>query len=260
MKRKIIILFLFLVCPFVVNASSNTSVNDEEYKLISSNEKYFKTTNVIRNYNTNIFSNEIKENDIILAYTEEITKEEYEQAEDYEEIQPYGSSNIVETNYKKLTVSILENGSAYRYKAVLNWKKLPSVRSSDIITIGFYQSVKAISVNYQTDYCLTTGTCSTLKSFVKKNTSKGAGAVFQLPSASNVNSIKNTLTLDIAKNVSDAKVIEQLAVADYAHATKKISLTDANNYTIDTSGLTHQGTSSYFDTTPSVSTSIKCNW
>lgn len=259
MKRKIIILFLFLVCPFVVNASSNESVVDEEYKLISSNEKYFKTTNVIKKSNTNILSNEINENDIILSYTTEITEEEYDNAEE-ESIQPYGSSNYVQTDYKKLTISILESGSAYKYKAVLNWRKTPAVRSSDIIAIGFYQSVKAISVNYQTDYCLTTGACSTIKSFVVKNTSKGAGAVFQLPTATNISSLKNTLTLDIAKNVSDATVIEQLAVADYAHAVKKISSTNANNYIIDTTGITHQGTASYFDTISSVSTSIKCNW
>ena len=258
MKRKMLVLILFLICPFIANASNNESLNEEEYKLISSNEKYFKTTNVISNVST--FNNEINDNKIILSYTTEITKEEYNSVENKDEIQPYGSSNIVETNYKKLTVSILENGSAYRYRAVLNWKNIPSVRSSDIITIGFYQSVKAVNVNYQTDYCLTTGVCSTLKDFVRKNTSTGAGAVFQLPSASNVSSIKNTLTLDIAKNVSDATIIEQLAVADYAHAIKKISSTDANKYTIGISGLTHQCTSSYFDTTPSVSTSIKCNW
>lgn len=259
MKKKILLLlFLFLLMPFLVDASSN--VDEEEYKLVSTNEKYFKTTNVIRKTNTNILNSNLNENDIILSYTTEIAKEEYENVNDNEEIQPYGSSNYVQTEYKKLTVSILESGSAYKYTAVLNWRKMPVVRSSDIIAIGFYQSVKAVSIKFQTDYCLTTGSCSTLYGFIQKNTSTGAGAVFQLPTSSNVKSIKNTLTVQVSKNVSDATVIEQLAVADYAHATKKISLEEANKYSINISGLNHIGTSSYFDTTPSVSTSLKCNW
>lgn len=259
MKKKILILFLFLSMPFMVNAS-NTDFVEEEYNLVSTNEKYYKTTNVIRKSNANILNSELNENDIILSYTTEISKEEYDNVNDNEEIQPYGSSNYVQTEYKKLTVSILEGGTSYKYTAVLNWRKMPAVRSHDIITIGFYQSVKASSIKYQTDYCLSNGSCSVNSEYTGKITSTGAGAVFQLPTSSDVKSIKNTLTVLVSKNVSDATIIEQLAVADYAHATKKISLTDANKYSINISGLNHIGTSSYFDTTPSVSTSLKCNW
>lgn len=258
MKRKLLALFLFLSFPFFVNAET-TEVEEEGYNLVSTNEKYFKTTNVIKKSNTNLFSNEINENDIILSYTTEITEEEYENASDNEEIQTYSSSNYVQTEYKKLTVSILENGVQYMYKAVLDWRKMPVVRSHDIIAIGFYNSVRASSISYKTDYCLTNGSCSTIQGYTGKNTSTGAGAVFQMPTSSNIKSIKNTLTVYIVKDVNST-IIEQMAVADYAHATKTISDTNANKYTINTVGITHQGTSSYFDNMSYVSTKINCNW
>lgn len=258
MKRKIFALFLFLSFPFFVNAE--TIENDEEgYNLVSINEKYYKTTNVIKKSNINLFSNEINENDIILSYTTEITEEEYENVNDKEEMQTYSSSNYVQTEYKKLTVSILENGAAYMYKAVLDWRKMPAVRSHDIIAIGFYNSVRASSINYQTYYCLTNGSCSTIQGYTGKTTSTGAGAVFQLPTSSDVKSIQNTLKVYVVKDVNST-IIEQMAVADYAHATKTISDTNANNYTINTVGISHQGTSSYFDNMAYVSTKINCNW
>lgn len=261
MKRilSIFALFLFLAIPLMADAKTNDYVDNEGYKLVSTNEKYFKTTNVIKKSNIEMFNNSLNENDIILSYTTEVSKEEYDNFSDKEEMQTYGSSNVVQTEYKKLTVSILENGSRYKYTAVLDWKKMPAVRSYDIIAIGFYQSVKVTNMQNETYYCLTNGNCTSETSNKPKITSVGAGTVFKLPSSTSVKSLKNTLTLYIDKNVNTT-IIEQMAVADYSHAKKTISLANAQNYSVDLAGITLNGITSYYDTTPSVTTNINCNW
>lgn len=255
MKRKLFCLFLFLSFPFIVNAKTDEYIDEEGYKLVSSNEKYYKTINTISDLST--YSNE---DNIILSYTVEISKEEYEQASNHEEMSTYGSSNVVQTEYKKLTVSILENGTRYKYTAVLDWKKMPAVRSYDIIGIGYYQSVKAINYTYETYYCLNNGSCSRDTANSPTISSTGVGTVFKLPSSTSLKTLKNSLTVYVDKNVNDATIIEQKAVADYSHATKSISLSNANNYSINTNGIILKGISSYYDNMPIVSTTISCNW
>lgn len=49
-------------------------------------------------------------------------------------------SGYTETNYKKMTTTILKNGTKYKYQVLLNWKLLPATRSYDIIGIGHYKS------------------------------------------------------------------------------------------------------------------------
>lgn len=257
---KIVVFCLFLSFPIIVSANNEEFNDDYDYNLLSSNTKYYKTITIIDNSNINLASNILNDN-IIMSYTEEITEKEYENVNEEDEIQIQSSSNTVQTEYKKLTVSILENGTKYMYTAVLDWKKMPAVRSYDIIAIGYYQSVKTTSLSYQTDYCLNNGSCYKNNVYNSKITASGSGATFKLPESKDLKSLKNTLKLYMDKNVNDATIIEQNAVADYAHAVKTVSSALAQEYSINLSGiaLTSNNISSYDDMS-NVSTKLSCSW
>lgn len=254
MKHKIFLILILFVPICIVNASE---VQESE-TIISENIRYFKTTTF---YTSNDYSKQtFKENNSFFTETIEITEEEYYKKESNNPI-VINSYNIIETTYKKLKVSISEDGDNYKYKAELEWKNMPKIRSYDNIGIGFYKSVKALSINFNTYYCLNDGNCYTSSSYYAKNSDGGVGATFKLPTSTEVKSIKSTLTANIVKNVQDATIIEQVATAEYVHAQKSISSTLARNYIIGITGidLTSEN-SSYYDNMGIVTTKITCNW
>lgn len=259
MKR---VLYLLLLLPFSiisVKALSQENANivdDKDYEVVAETIKYYKTTtvhNTLTEYST--FSTSAT---VPLSETIEVTKEEYE---NYEEsnISPRGNGYI-ETNYKKMTTRILANGTAYRYEVVLDWKNMPATRSYDIIGVGYYASVKAAAISYQTDYCLSNGSCYNSTAHYQKNTSIGSGAVFKLPDNSNLSSLRSTLVTYMNKNTSST-IISQIAVGDYAHAQKSLTSTLAKDYTIGTIGigLTNSNVG-YYDAMSEAEASISCNW
>lgn len=226
MKKKIIILLLTL--SFIIPNSANAlSINEEtqvDTNIVSQTVKYYKTVS----RNNNILLSTSTDNNID-SYTVEISKEEYETANSSIQF----NSAYVETTYKKLTSTILQNGSKYRYKAELNWKKFPSTRSYDIIGIGFYPSVKLSSTIYFNQYyCISGGNCYTLSKYTPQTFSSGIGASFKVPEG-NLTTLKQTLYFDVEKS-SSATIIKQIAAADYSHATKTVSETNAKKYTVDT--------------------------
>lgn len=257
--KKLLVVISIMFFPVLVNAKIDDNslyTDDEGYKIVSTNEKYFKTIYVYNNYLSynNLFS------DNFLVNTIEVSKEEYDSYnEDNSNV--FGSSNTIQTEYKKLTVSILENGSKYKYIATLDWKKMPSTRSYDILGIGFNKSVKATTIQYETYYCYNNGSCKTEKTYYINSSDSGVGVSFPLPISNEINLLKSTLTLVIDKNISGATVTEQVAVADYSHATKSISEALSRKYIIDKSGIILQSdNSSYYDEIPEVTAKIKCNW
>lgn len=245
MKKKIFILLLiFYLFPTIAKAM------ELDYTLVSQSEKYFKTT--IINNDANLYSSESN------LHTVEITKEEYD---NYNENTLMPKGNIVQTEYKKMTVQILENGTKYKYIAILEWKNMPKVRSFDTLAIGFYQSVKATQLTFNTYYCINNSTCYTQYNYYSKNSSTGVGATFELPTSTSVKTLKHTLTVTVDKNVTDATIIEQKATADYSHATKVVTLSQAQDYNINTTGIHFQNNiSSYYDDISFASTTIECNW
>lgn len=143
----------------------------------------------------------------------------------------------VETTAKKITTRIISsNNGKYRYKVDVEWKKMPSIRSYDIIGIGIDTNVIiSTGVYFQKNYCLTSGACNSSTVAALKSTRTGGAASFSLPKDS-LKSLNAYLYFDISKNTSSA--ITQLnAYGDYAHATKQISENNAQNYSITRSGI-----------------------
>ena len=229
MKKIAFVFFAFVVMlPILVNAEENEEV-------ISETTKYYKTIT----FNNSVCAVSGVCNDSI---TVEVSKEEYDNY-----VEPETRDTTVETTYKRLNSSITQAGSYYKYRALLTWKNMPSKRSYDIIGIGFYQSVKILGNNlsFHQDYCISGGSCQTTYLNYPQVFVSGAGTSFLLPSGT-LTSLSEELYFYVEKNTT-ATIIEQLCAADYAHATKTISLTNSKKYTVSGTGVVHNGNSSYYD-------------
>ena len=215
---------------------------NNDFKIVSEKVKYYKT--IIYKENNLYYSLNNTNSDTI-----EVSQQEYDNASLQSKISRSNYSDIVETNYKKMTTTISSNGSYYRYKVVLNWKNIPSTRSYDIIGIGFLGSVKVkSSLNFTQEYCTSVSNCTTSNTNYPQVFSSGAGTTFKLPSGT-LTSLKQTLYFDVEKNTTNT-IVMQDAYGDYAHATSSISLTNAKKYTMLPSvGISlNSNVSSYYDT------------
>lgn len=99
--------------------------------------------------------------------------------------------DIISTEYKKLTTNIIKNGSTYRVKNDLTWKKMPSTRSNDLFGIRINHSIaepKSGSQYAKTTYkmkdacTLQTTTYNTVHSSNWNRAETGYGVAFKIPS------------------------------------------------------------------------------
>ena len=188
---------------------------DASADLVSKNTKYYKTVY------TDLLGN---------PYNVEITKDEYEN-------QPNVNTRAtVNTEYKQMTSILSQNGSKFRYKVSVSWKKTPSTKSFDIIGVGFDDNVYIDSSVYFNFYwCTSSGNCTTDASYYnKKNTSTGGAAVFDYPD--NAVSLSATLYYDVSKNTSNT-ITSLRMCGDYSHATSNVSVGSVSNYDIADNGI-----------------------
>lgn len=235
---KKIFLLIFILLPTTVFAS--------DFQELESTTKYYKTVSFLGDLN--LFAYEKN----VLYKTYEISRDEYNSMEignNYDSL----SNGYIETNYKKLTTSILSNGNYYRYKTILEWKTMPKIRSYDVIGIGFYASVKVKTpIYFNQYYCITAGSCINNSEHIFKKFDTGVGCIFKLPSYE-LDSLKQTLYFDVDKNTSST-IVSQKAFGDYSHAVKIISLTNAQKFNVNSTGIQFDtAITSYYD---AISTSI----
>ena len=241
MKRGFLLAIVIATIMFVFSTSVKADAVADNY---SESTKYLKT---VTHYSNNIlFSNGIQPAaDYSVTY--EVSEEEYNNAGD-EAIITRDVYGVSETTYKRMTVSIAPNGSYYRYKNVLVWKTTPSVRSYDIIGIGFYSNLKLhSSFNFLQEYCYSGGSCTSTTTNYPQIFTAGAGTTFALPTGT-INSLKETIWFDLEKKTT-ATLISQDAYGDYSHATSTISLNNAKKYTVVGSAgiVLDSSISSYYD-------------
>lgn len=231
--KKIIFTLIVLFANLLVCYANNI---DNKEIVLSTNTKYYKTVTI---------------GDINNTY--EITKEEYDSYNPNSSLR-----EPVETEYKKLTTTIISGVGAYKYKAKLVWKKMPSTRSYDIIGIGFINNVEQNGgITFKQEYCYSSGNCNTSTS--KNNTytgNNGVGVSFKLPTGS-LTSLSQELYFYVSKKNPSSTITNQRIVGDYSHATSSISSTNAKKYTVNnTSGIALDSSiSSYYDAiNPSITT------
>ena len=252
-KYCIFLLTLLLLFAFPITTKAETIIKaDDEYvdpfegmELLSQTTKYYK---VLYYYDTN--GKEVNNKSKIIKTEEfEITEEEYNKSE---VIENYTKGiGTVETNYKRMISSIGKVGSNYRYVNSLSWKKMPAVRSYDIIGIGFLSTVEPASTpNFNITYTYTGGGSGTYAFKVFNTFNKGVSCTFEMPTSTNVNSINMQFWVDVKKKNSGATLSYQAAYADYAHATSSVSLIHALNHTVNQSaGIVHDSSvAGYYDT------------
>lgn len=243
MKKILLIILLVIFIPIV---KADSLIDEEDLVIVSEETKYYKTTYFKQTYD--IMLNSMYEN----SKTVEISQEEFE-----------SSNNIipnlvgVETIYNKLTSQIIQNGSYYRYKAILTWKNIPKTRSYDIIGIGYNSNVKIIgSPVFQMNYCLD-GYCKTTSSHSPQTFSNGVGTSFLLPSG-NLTSLSSTFYFNVTKKVDS--VTSQFAAADYSHASSNISKDKSRNYSVGGSGIVLNGIGNYYDSMNTATAYWSGNW
>lgn len=240
MLKKIFI----LIGAFLLISNIDAEVVND-FNVMASKTKFYKT--IV--YNNEVMLNNINNSNSI---TTEISEDEYNNANDF-----YEKNNFVETNYKKLTSSIIKSGKNYSFKAELIWKNIPKIRSYDIIGIGFGNSIRidSDSIVFNQNYCFNNGSCYNNTSNYSKIFSNGAGTSFLIPTG-DIKSLKQTFYFDVVKNTSS--VINLLkASADYSHATTAISLTNSKKYTVNLNGIKLNDTiKSYYDEINAATTTL----
>lgn len=248
-----LILLFILMCPFLVSAQE-----DEELVVVAQAVKYYKTTTVLS-------SSEVMRNAGLgetSSFTEEITEEEFNNAEQDPTVGPRISyDQTIETNYKRLTSEIIKNNTIYRYQATLFWKTIPSTRSYDIIGIGHYADVgESGGVVFIQDYCYGSSDCYDSTMYYSKTGANGSGATFNLPTGS-VTYLEQTLYFDVEKVDSSDTIYYQEAAADYSHATRTISYANAKKFSLNLGGLVlNSSIESYYDTTPTATAVWEGTW
>lgn len=238
-KIGILLLISLFLIPNVVRAEVEEEIIDpfEGFEIVSQETKYYK---VITYYDNASYEPGSILSGMDSAHSEsfEITEEEYLNAPtDDSELYIVRGSTTIETTYKRMTCSIVKNGNNYRYINILNWKKMPAVRSNDIIGIGFLPSVEPASTpQFSISYTYSGGGSGSYALKVVNTFVRGVSCVFGLPISSNVNSINMQFWVDVKKVNTGATITYQSAYADYSHATTTTSLLVANtNHTVNQS-------------------------
>ena len=245
MSKKILLTILgsILIIPTLVCA--------KEYPVNTNLELLAQTTKYIRT-ETRLNTIPIGGIDIPRTQSSEVTEEEYNSA--VGGISTRGDG-MVETTYKKMVTSIYQNGQYYRYDNTLTWKNMPSVRSFDIIGIGKNPNVTFGDGPYFSQrYCTSSTNCYVSYTHTHKTGSTGAGATCQLMTGS-LYSLKINILYDVTKN-TNLTLYGLEAYGDYSHATTTVTNSQAQHYSVNSSGinLTSEIYSYYDDISPAVAT------
>ena len=257
MKAKYWLLIVFvLLLPLTVNASeteesiyytnnNGISMSEREYNnLLNLGFKDFEIANMdIKTFNENkdyddafleveahrYYRTEYSAIDGSVISNVEISKQEFDNAK----LNCRGDGHSM-TSYKDLTSTIIYvNSNAKRYRASLTWLNIPSVRSYDIIGIGFSDgniNVASSVPSLSSTYCTSANNCTTVNSgYAYKNTISGSGASFPLPSGIII-SLYTTFYYNIAKNSGVGTITYLRMAADYAHATSTVTLNQSKQY------------------------------
>lgn len=241
-KICLYVLICFLLIPSIVFAEDN--------ELVSRNVKYYKTT-YENDSNVALLSSDKN-------FTIEISEDEYNSIDASVDLM---SSNTYQTDYKKMTASIYSSGNNYKYQVNLEWKNIPKVRSNDIIGIGYSSEFVNIvdGISFFQNFCTSDG-CKTSIKHELINSSAGKSAVFSLPT-STLTYLSQELSFKVAKK-SSSVINTQKISADYSHATKSISMTNAKKHKVnyDNGIVLSKGISSYYDSIPVTKTIWTGSW
>lgn len=255
--KKILVFSILLISCFgfttFVNAETISEDIEQTNDVVAENTKYYRL--IINKNNSDLMQLAgFGENSSILV---EITEEEFLNSSAADE--PYSTS--IENSTLKLTSRISKySNNTYKYEAIVEWKTIPSMRSYDIIGVGYYASVKQWgTVNLRQEYCTTDDYCGETQGYYTYTGANGSAAMFYLPSGS-LKSLKQSMYAIVEKNTTST-IVEQLCKASYAHATKSVTYSQAKDFRIDAGGIILGDSIFYsYGTTANVNTTWTGTW
>lgn len=204
----------------VLTQSEFDSLKDNE--IVDSGTKYSKETFIRGEY----------------VSTEEISKEEYDAAEDVTACTPF-VSDYVETGYKKLSASVAKAGSSNKYSLVgaLTWKKVPAYRSYDVFAYRLnhfnYSGFSGGQMYFKGKNAYNIAYYTTSEGY--KALSNGAGVSMNLKDDSDITGYELTIVTNLTFNTSS--YASAAAYVSYQHAQANLSRADSMNYTLSVGGL-----------------------
>lgn len=210
--------------------------------VVARTTKYYKTL-VMPEKSSSALS--MNSNFNLKSITYEISENEYNSADS--QVSVYGNSNgYTETNYKKMTSSIIKTGNVYRYKNDLTWKKIPSTRSYDIIGIGIDSTVSGISSSkyFKMIYDIENTSNLSCKRYSSTSgrwelNSSGYAVTFKLPEDTDtlkLYTLSSHMYFDVQK-LTSVTIKTLNAYGDYKHAQRKVDSTVGGQISIGTSGI-----------------------
>lgn len=252
--KKVLLLAIFMLCTCSTRVlafeNNNFNITEEEY-LNLANLGF--TDNEIRNMDLEEF--ELNKNLIGKVVSETVTYDCVNKLNLSSSL--YGATQL--TEYKKMTTTIVSLGNNYRYKVTLEWQKIPSTRSYDIIAIGFDKNVKfSSSLTFKQNYCYSQNNCNSLSKYNLYSSSSGIGASFKLPS-DKIISLSSYLYFDVQKN-TNSTITTLNAYGDYSHATKVITENNAKRYTINRAIILNNAVLNYYDSIATAQAVWNGNW
>lgn len=256
----IVIAMLFMIAFMNVNADESvfyTNLNgvemtQSEYNHIVALLSDKKATSITQSEFDEFLSYEIIDRDVIyqkvvsnefgVVYEEEITEEEYNNSDLVSMESGIGEnepnvSGYFETNYKRLSVSLVSGSSNYILIGNLSWKQIPACRSFDVFafkTTRFYYSGVGGSQTYYVGSGYTNISYNT-SSAGYKALSNGAGLSMNLKDGSNITGYEMSIMANL--NISDYNYSTSYVTVSYQHAQSDVTRAQSMDYYLSSGGL-----------------------
>lgn len=173
-------------------------------------------------------------NNVTGKITETLISEEEYNSVDANEEEPTRAT-IVETGYKRIVLNASRTGSTTAYMTfVATWKKMPKVRSYDVIATRLSGATKVNGTQNGKQFYTANGTNTYVNYSANgtniNNQSNGFGISMNLVD----NATKIECVISSALTVTPSTF---MVAASYQHATTDVSLTTSKSYTLSSGGL-----------------------
>lgn len=201
----------------VMNQEKYETLKSLDYNTVKSDTKYVETA-----YNS----------ELNITTSKEITEEEYNHAG---AISTYGGTDGIETQYKRLNLTVTDSGNYSYITNTCTWKMIPSTRSFDVNAIrvanysiidGTQDGLQQYTLNGSNKYVAYSWNGTNIK-----KASNGFGISMNIVN-STVSYLQSTISARATKGSSTRAVY-----GTYVHATTDVSLATSQSYTISSSGL-----------------------
>lgn len=226
----------------ITSSSSNSQLTSKNPHIVTQT-KYYKNVTVYdtSEYQTYSLNNSSNLPKAISSETIEVSEEEYLSIDpkSFQSVS-INAYHTIETTYLSLTTSVGDYGDYFRYMDSFNYKIIPTVRSYDVIAIGYNDDVKPIddTISCAFSYGIGDKSFHHESSLIKKS-STGTSCIFNLPNEEDLMNFNVLFQFRVEKVNPNGTVPSQRVVGDYRHAKEEVSFIEVSSHEVDQySGIT----------------------